>query len=248
MLQKILLVHESTTIRRAIHNYLMSDINDITVTALPMTQKVIEELDKVKYNLIISGDEMTEMDGLNLYLTKNFSAKNKESHFILITSSGSIIEEKAHKAGVSYCLNIPFKQSELADLVNQLLDPKKIRRTERVAIEDASATVHFEESHLTAEVINMSYNGILCEFKTTDILSFTKELHLTILFPKKYPHNIIENVWCKFVSIKVLGWDTENNAIHFRVAWCFTQLSEDTQSKINDVIGHGLAQFGKVVF
>ena len=119
MLRDVLIVHESRTIRKIVHNFLMCEFDDISTTEVETTLLGIEKMNSERFHVVISGKEMSEKSGYELYHEMERSSHNKETPFLLISSMGGkkYISE-AYKHGIKRYLTMPFSVGVFSDIVN----------------------------------------------------------------------------------------------------------------------------------
>lgn len=244
MLRYILLIHESKTIRAIIRNYVMSELSDVSIVEVSSPQQSLEEFDDIRYDIVFSGREMSGMDGFTLIRELRSSSLNSETPFVMV-SSGTVTEEILSRLeeGKEFYLTMPFSPHDLSILVNNLADPRRLRRFERVSIVGAVGQLHLENGDLEGEIVNISENGVLCDVINkeghNDIL---RDLHMSIFFPMRYEHVAVKDVWCKLLRIVVLSWGPNNFPERLRIVWQFIDMAEVESEKLQGVIDKALVE------
>jgi CheY-like chemotaxis protein len=236
VLRTILLVHESKTIRSIIHNFILSECNDIMLTEAESSEMGHQLIQQAKFDAIISGNEMAGYNGATLYNEVRQSELNQTTPFILM-SSANFTNEIDSTEDYHY-LAMPFTAEKLTTLIDQLADPKDNRQFKRISINGSHTTISFDDQDIEGDIINFSLNGILCDITNIKQTNIMRDGYLTLNFPENSQYSSIKDIWCKVLRITVLEWSKDNIPAHARVVWQILDLPERQYEKLNDIIQH----------
>ena len=85
MPRSILVVHESQFQRKVVFSYLFSEVADLEVDMVESAGAALDLLNQKKYDAVISGFEMREIDGITLYHRMAHNSNNRDTPFIIMT-------------------------------------------------------------------------------------------------------------------------------------------------------------------
>lgn len=120
---RVLVVDDYATMRRIIRNLLMQiGVTEVEEASDGIT--ALQRLREKKYNLVISGENMEPMTGLQLLKEIRNDSKLQSTLFIMITTESSTENVIAAKqAGVSNCLMKPFNAETLKKKIESVWGP-----------------------------------------------------------------------------------------------------------------------------
>ena len=219
----ILLVHDSSLIRKLLKGYISSELDDVKIIEAKYMHEVEQILNSQKIDIVLSGNKMKEFESSFVFNVKNNSLLNSETPLVILTStrSDSNIEE-LKKNGIEHYVFPPHSSSGLISKINELYDPRKLRSEPRFFIPGTSALIHMENSDLKTKVINISQKAVRCELKLNEINdTILKANYISLQFPEEYGNIIIEDIWSKILNIKILNWNKDLTAKTFQAIWLF---------------------------
>lgn len=240
-MRNILIVHETRILRTVLKTYLISELNDVIIFESSSASDAIKNIKDHKYEVVICGKQLKEMDGTGLYKELKSSEVNKDTPLVIVTSTGTkenIKDITDH--GIEHYLISPFTPMELREKINDICDPRSWRTQSRLSIPDTKATIKTDSGNIEADVINMNLDGILCDVDSTesfnDIINST---HITVTFPAKYNNAQIKILWCKLLRVNVLNWNDvyfpQCVPKHMRVVWQIVQVSDEDKEKYQHI-------------
>ena len=145
--------------------------------------------------------------------------------------------------GKDFCLSMPFTPTELSSLVNEITDPRRLRKYERVNIPNVITQLHLDSGDLEGDIVNISENGILCDVTNKEGLNnVLSDMNMSIFFPMKYDHMVIHNVWCKLLRIVVLSWGAQNVPERLRIVWQFVDIEDNQANKLKIVVNQAIKE------
>lgn len=240
-MRKILIIHETRILRTLLKTYLISELNDVVAIEASSASEALEKFKLQRFEAILCGMQFKKTDGVNLFKDLKKEDINKDTPFIIVTSTGSE-ENIAHlKAnGIQHYLISPFTPIELREKINIVCDPRQWRTHDRISIPGAKAIIHMNNDSIEADVINMSLEGILCdvtcENSYNDLLNST---HITILFPPQFDNTQIKILWCKLLRVNIFSWNEvyfpKCTPKHMRLVWQIIKMSDEDKEKFQEI-------------
>ena len=240
-MRKILIIHEARTTLSILKTYVISELNDAVVVEASSAAEGIEKLKESEFDVVVCGKTFREMDGISIYKEMCECENNKETPFVIITSSGSDknIKELTDQ-GIEHYLISPFTPLELREIINVVCDPRKWRIHDRISVPDTKAVIHLNNDNVEADVINISMSGVLCDLicekSYNELLNST---HITVNSPDKYDGAQIKILWCKIFRVNVLDWNTvyfpQCIPNHIRVIWQIVQISDEDKKVFENI-------------
>ncbi len=229
--RKLLIVHESTMIRSLLNGFILSELNDVIIAEAASRIEAERLIRQGSYHVILSS---TVVAGLSSLLEEGIN-------FIMLISNEStakIRELDAHN--LQHYLAPPYTPVKLREKINEVFNPSQLRTQNRFNIPDIEAILHSRNNDLSAEVINISKDGLLCEVDIEgDYLDLLKNLSISIEFPRKFKNLVIKNIKSKFITVKVLDWDSNHTPKRLQIVWMFIDLKEtnrDTLHKVFEIV------------
>ncbi|HHT9108224.1 MAG TPA: response regulator [Candidatus Wunengus sp. YC64] len=220
-MRNLLLVHGSGTTRSRLKSYILSELDDITISEVSSSQEAIQKCREQKFELVLCGKELPDLNGLALYKKIQTLPINKEVSFILVTSTNTAenIKELLEQ-GITHYLVFPFTSKELRDKINSACDPRRWRAYERIHIPDAKAIIHTKYDDIEADIINISINGVACDFiYTSEHANLMGGTRITIKFPAEYNNVQVDNLPCRFLRLNALTWKPDGTPERIHAAW-----------------------------
>ena len=226
-MRNLLIVHGSEITRNCLESYILSELDDIAISEVSSSREAIQTCQEQKFELVLCGKELPDLNGLALYKKIQTLPINKEVAFILVTSTNTaenIKEILEH--GIIHYLVFPFTSKELRDTINLACDPRRLRAYERIHIPDAQAIIHTEDGEIEANIINISINGVACNFVySSEHSNLLGSTHITIKFPAEYNSVQVSNLPCRFLQLNVLTWKPDGTPERVHTTWGILGLS-----------------------
>ncbi len=234
----LLIIHESTMLRRLFRKFILSEFSHFTIIEAENASKARELITREKVDLIISGNQLKGLDGVELFKIAKQSKMNHSTPFILATSSNnSDALEEYQLAGLREVLFLPITPVNLREAVKKVFDNRKKRRHDRFVIAGMEVIIHLNERDAEAHTVNFSKQSISCEFDVDpDEQAFFDSLYLTLKFPETYESYDFPEIWCRLVQVKTKKWDAEFRASRIQVIWEFIDFPDEKIGLWEDLI------------
>ncbi|MEW5721899.1 MAG: response regulator [Thermodesulfobacteriota bacterium] len=225
MPREMLIVHESQLLRKIITGYVLSELSDLVVESAGSAQEGLVALEKKKYDVIVSALEMSGMDGLELFRRMRFLETNKDTPFVLTTSTDTKAQRRrVASAGIRHVLISPYTATDLARMVDVASDPREKRAFDRYSIPGVMAVFHWVESDISARVLNLSLKGVYCELvHREEYANPLRPFKLDLVFPEEYGRARVENILASVLRINVMNWRDDHTPDLVRLAVKFVQ-------------------------
>lgn len=244
-MRNLLIIHDSKTMLGLLKRYVLSELSDVFIAEAASAEKGLKELEGQTFDTVICANKMKEMDGPDIYRKNQEFVRNKETPFIIVTSSqtGENLEELASH-GIEHYLISPFTPQKLRDKIDLVCNPRKMRASDRISIPGAKAVLHFKFFIADAKILNISSSGILCDLtlpkQNSDVM---KRANIAIYFPPEYGNVRVENVSVRLLRLNVLTCDEDYIPQDVRVGWQFMDVSEENREVIDHVLKKAMKDF-----
>lgn len=183
---KFLIVHESIIIRNIIRKYIAADYGQAAVDLCISSEKALPLLKTEKYDAVLSGMEMSGMDGFDLFAYMQTSAVNCETPMIIMTSAD--MDERSNRLNKQcnqYILPIPCNFAQFRTLMYEVFHPE-ISDTRR-NIPKPGALIRADHHIIPADIIRIAENSLVCEPACGDCPDcLTKASEITVGFSADY--------------------------------------------------------------
>ena len=229
--RKLLIIHDSRVIRNLLKGFVLAELDDITpleASSGKQAMQMVEE-DKIDITGAFSGGEFQKCKE---------SEKGRNIPFIIFTSTSSdehITEIRGQ--GIQHYLVAPFSSVKLRNKIDEVFDPRLMRRQQRYSIPGTQAIIHTESQNINADVINLSMSSAFCEFTLpSGVNDLLNSMYISVKFPSEYEEALIGDIYCKLLSIKTVSWFPNDVPDKVRVVWLFKNLSQRNESMFSDVL------------
>jgi len=231
---RMLIIHEFGVMRRIVYRNVLAEFDDVEVETAASAQEGLEFLGQSKFDVVISAMEMEGLDGIGLYQEMRKGSLNRETPFIIITSTDTPEQrQRMANSGVENFLFLPFTPLELREMVSGLTDPREMRTTPRFSIPGTTADITFKGGQIEAKVINISLGGVLCELTLyEEDCNFFEPVFIELLFPADYGEAKATGIEARLVRVNVTAWKEDKSAEKLRAAWSFADIPKAAKSTI----------------
>lgn len=248
-MRSLLIIHESPTVRELLRRYIFSELNDTYVFEAATSEAAVHKLQGRKFDVVICGNKMAGMDGPSLYKkTRSFFQANRETPFIILgqKKAGETLDELTRQ-GIEHVLVSPFTPAEFRAKINHVCNPRSLRVHDRISIPDTQAVVRWEGREVEAKVVNISVEGILCDFACSGSYGeLLKGANISVIFPPPYGNARIDNLFGKVLHLSVLAYDQNHLPTQLRVVWQFVAVMPPERKALDQVIDKARGDFDKL--
>jgi len=178
---KFLIVHESIIIRNIIRRYIAADYGETAADLCISSEKALYLLKTEKYDAVLSGMEMSGMDGFDLFSHKQGSDLNRETPMIIMTSTDfEARQNRLTEHYNQYILPIPCSFAQFRILMYEVFHPNT-----RQNIPKSVALIRADNHIIPAEIIRIGENSLVCEPAEYPVC-LTKASEITVGFSADY--------------------------------------------------------------
>jgi len=238
MALRILVVHEFGVTRKITHGYIMTEFSDAITDVVDSPYDAARLLEATKYDIVFCGLEMASMDGFAVCSHMRSTAANRETAFVIMSASYDEAQrQRVSKRGIEYILPIPFTPLQLRKVVNDSCDPRKSRIHPRYIAPGAKALIQFPEHKIVANVLNISRNGMLCNFIYSKLpADFLHPCLLSIQFPVDYGSKNAAGITASMLRLTVESWRDDQSPQRIKSAWVFLDAPESAQKALDEAL------------
>jgi len=236
--RKLLAIHATPKIRDIINRFLATEMPDIEFREAGAASDAINLLQRERFDIVLCATTIDGMDGRAISAKMRSIPQNENAHFILLISSGKEepLKESLRRGFENY-MHIPFTAQELAEKVNEKVDPRTWRKHDRLHIPGARAVLHLASGTIEAVVVNISMSGLLCDFPTTAQWSeIWRGAEMTLHFPPAYESVTIPGVRYKLLRMNILPAKESQIMPHVRAAWALISMPDESQATLETLL------------
>lgn len=237
-MRSLLIIHESKTLRELLGRYILSELSDTYIYEAPTGDEAMKKLQEQKFNVVISGNKMSEMSGPEIFRkNRDFLPLNRKTPFIIMTSkaAGDDLEELARQ-GIQHFLTSPFTPEQFRKKIDAVCDPRNMRIYDRFSVPDTHAVIHLEQMNLKAKVVNISHDGVLCEVNyLKHPVDFLKSVNISVAFPPRYGNLQLRDLLCRVLRLNILGHDENNIPQKLRIVFQIAKINDQNKNILNQI-------------
>ena len=240
---KFLIVHESTVIRDIIQKYIMREYNEAVADSSVSLESTVRMLEEKKYDIVLSGMEMTAMSGFDVRDYIRMSGANQKTPMIVMTSTDNPEQhERLARRGIQHILSIPFTSLRLKNLIHEVLHSCVPDVDTHCNIPRSKATLRTGKQKIPAEAISISRDNIVCEIvcskEPPDLMSACQ---ITVQFPVDYDKGLIIYVTADLDELKDKTWlekkFSRRLSLTWQIRWKSFELATETKKTLKMVFG-----------
>jgi two-component system, chemotaxis family, chemotaxis protein CheY len=239
MSRRMLIVHESTVMRKILKSYAQAELSDILVDVAATSAEGVQKLQAADFDVVLSALEMSGLDGIDLRRSMRDMPRNCKTPVIITTSTDTPAQrDRLAREGIEHVLMGPGTAEKLAKAVDRAIHPRELRNHHRLSIPETEALLVSNPSGPTIRVHNISRTGLLGELQYSDelVCSWKPDL-LHIIFSEEYGRARAESIQAVKTRIEVMSW-AENDAIPdlLRLAWRFTGMPNAARNTLEMIL------------
>lgn len=238
MALRILVVHEFGVTRKITHSYIMTEFSDAITDVVDSPYDAARLLESRNFDIVFCGLEMASMNGFEVYNHMRSTALNRETAFVIMSATYDEAQrQRVSKQGIDYILPIPFTSLQLRKMVSEACDPRKSRVHPRYIIPEAKALLQFTKHNIVADLLNISRNGLLCNFTESKLpADFLVPCKISLQLPPDYGSTTVGKISASLLRLTVESWEEDQSPQKMRVAWRFIQVPEAAQTVLDSAL------------
>ncbi len=222
MARHILLAGKISARRRCLEADLLAMYDDVVVSEVITVQQAGAALANGNIHLVIYALDSDDEAGINFCADTVSNGKNNLPCLVLATDQK--VTDEAGRRGIKNILTMPYSTDKLAEIINRICNPVGLRKSKRYSLPDATAEIMQREMRIKADVLNLSYGGVLCEFKPDYMFRISDPVMINL---KLSDGNLPEDhkIYAIPSNMKVLERNADYTLLKIRVGFKFITLS-----------------------
>jgi CheY-like chemotaxis protein len=226
MARHILIVDESDMMRRVLHARIHANLDDAVIFEASGVEQAAEFLHKNTVHLILYGWDIQDEEGFQF--CKNAAAGRNGApvpFLFLISDKKEYIEMAAELAGTAY-LTMPCSAEVLAQAIDRICNPVKLRQAKRYSISDTRAVINQRQIRMEAAVVNVSAGGALCEFESDSAFNSAFPVMMSIQFTTEEGLVTVTDLSAVATNMLVMTRHGDQTAKCLRMGFKFIHLTD----------------------
>lgn len=243
---RILLIHDVGVIRQLVTRYLsMTELGEAQVDVAATSAEGLEMLNQERYDTVLCGLEIAGMDGLAVHAHMLATEWNRETPFIIITSSDTPENRnRLEENGIEHFIIAPFSPTELKKKVGETFSPQRRRNAPRFAVGETKAVIDLGSVKVSGRVVNLSLEGMLCHLTDPGLdANLLQSSRIALEFPAKYGVDPIKGIQARPVKVYILSWNDNDQPGEVRAAWTFQSPAPEIIADLKKVLSQAHKEF-----
>jgi CheY-like chemotaxis protein len=223
---QLLIIHDSGLMRQILTKYALTELAEMQLHSVASAREGLAVLQARPVDVVIAAMEMGGLDGPAFQEQMKRLPGHQDTPLIVVTSTKTMARlRQLAERGVRHILVVPFTAVELRQAVEQAIDWRAQRASERYSFLDSQAVISSGQERLAARVINLSLGGVLCQVEVAgQRLDFLQPVRLDLTFPPEYGAVQAQGIKAALVRLTVAGWSEAGQAQVVRAAWRFLEI------------------------
>ncbi len=222
MARHILLAGKIPARRRCLEADLLAMYDDVVVSEVVTVQQAGAALANSNIHLVIYALDSDDEAGIKFCAD---TVANGENNFpCLVLAANQEMTDEAKHHGIKNILTMPYSADKLSEIINRICNPVGLRKSKRYSLPDATAQIMQRELLIKANVLNISYGGVLCEFKP-DYMFRISDPVMIILDLSEGDLPLDHKIYAIPSNMKVLERNADYTLLKIRVGFKFITVS-----------------------
>lgn len=247
MARQILVVDQSTSMRRIIKTMILAEVNDAEVAE---SQDVVEAMDRLQgrnFHVVLFSRESSSGEWLDFVRQCNAKPALEKPAFVLFTSSKQKKVAEEFKAyGVREHIEVPCSPKALGELINRVCSVFDLRSGRRYSLPGATAILEQGPNSTTAELVNFSDGGMLCELTRVGCYSWNAPAMVTINLPLNGQQLVATGLFSVTTRLSISESYADHTPKRFRIAFRFLTVPGETKKVLDKAFAYIEKQEGMV--
>jgi len=238
-MRNLLLIHQNFAARIKLARDIFSEFDDIVIAQSNSTDEGLNMLNQKKFDLIIAGNYFSTMKGVDFYEKAKRAELNQATPFILVLETQTQNDsEELQIQGIESLLVLPATPAEIRAKINSACNPRKLRSYDRFSLPNLKITFLSKQGPLTAELLNISLSGMLCDLAdVSQSVNLMETTEISIEFPEQYGGKKINGIHCRLRNMTILRWQEDfSQPACIRSGWEFVSMRSSSWSVLERVL------------
>lgn len=233
MARNILIVDSSSSMRRIIKTMIRATVNDAVVGEASDSREAIDLFTTCHYHIALFSKESVGQEWLDFAKKKSSEPGAKRSNFVFFSSN----EEKDYleelkQYDIVESVIIPCSADELAERLTRICNPFVMRASRRYSAPNTVVHISQGAANLSAEVINFSAGGMLCELDAPHGYNWAAPAISNLEFDLDGYQLTSSGLHTVLSSLTVVDSDADNSPRRVRLACRFVDISEGAKADL----------------
>lgn len=235
MARHILIVEESQMMRRVLQAQIFANLDDVVILEANGIEQASRIIDTDTVHLIVYGWDTHDEEGLQ-FCKEAVVCKNGPSipFLLLISDNKEHVAIAAEVVGKAY-LAMPCSPAEMAQAIDRVCSPVKLRQTKRYSIGDTHALIEQRQIRMEASVLNVSAGGSLCEFELDSQFNSAFPLTLSIQFDGEDGPVAVKDLNAVVSTLLVVNRHSDQTPKRIRMGFKFVHLPDFARTALTQV-------------
>ncbi len=236
MTRNFLLLDDSPCMRKILRRKILANLNDTQVFEASDSQQALQILAEKPCHLIVYSWHITDCGALPFLRMLRNDPKLSEIPVLLLSSDREERPAAALlKAGASECLYLPASTRALTEAINRVCNPISLRKNKRYNLSMATAVLEQKRLRLTAEIINISLGGMLCELEWSDELQCGAPLMARVEVDLEGGMRSAGSLHAKIVNLRMTESNPDHTFSRVRLALAFIHVPSEARESLEAI-------------
>lgn len=236
MSRNIIVMDSSASMRRIIRTMIQATVNDAVVSEARNAEEAQGLIGDARYHLVIFSRESSNKSWLEFAQKRLALPEAQRTSFILFTSSKKQdYFEEIKRYGIQEHIIIPCGPTALGELIIKTCTHFAMRSSRRYSIHDTSASLSQGSNSFTAEVINFSEGGALCELDAPAQLNWFMPLMISVEFNLDGAKLKVSGLYSLARRLSVIESNPDYSPKRIRLACTFVNVPEESKNQLVEV-------------
>ena len=247
MARRIIIIDSSPSMRRIITTLIQSTIDDAIVSEANNVRDAMALFNQGSFHIALFSKESSTQEWLDF--AKNQSAKSElnRTRFVIFSSNQNEDFISAVQAyGVMDHLLIPCSSRQMEQLVTRICSPFFMRTDRRYSHQNAKALIMQKNKNLSAQLLNFSSGGMLCELEVAQDFDWTIPFMTTVNFAGGDVVLEAANLYSIMSRLMVVENNPDFSPRRIRLACRFVIVPDETKGVLDKMFGYIEAEEGRL--
>ena len=236
MARNIIILDNSASMRRIIRTMIPSTINDAVVSDAQNVKEAQDLIEHGQYHLVLFSRESSDKKWLEFAQKRLSLPEEQRTNFAMFTSSKKqdyLAELKRH--GIEEYFTIPCEPNDIGKIITRLCTHFAMRKARRYSVPDAIAILAQGSNNFSAEVINFSGGGLLCELDAPAQLHWFMPVMVSMEFVIDGATLKVDGLYSVVRRLMVVEANPDYSPKRIRLACRFISVPEESKNQLAQV-------------
>lgn len=228
-----MILDSSNSMRRIIKTMIQATVNDAVVSEASDSQEAMDLFAAGHYHVALFSRESSDQKWLDFAKEQSGKPEAQRSNFVLFTSSKKEdFLEEIKQYGIEESVIIPCSANDLGQLITRICHPFVMRTARRYSAPNTVVHMSQGSNSLSAEVINFSEGGMLCELDAPDGYNWAAPLMSKLEFNLDGTVLVASGLYSVLSRLMVVESNPDFSPKRIRLACRFVNVGEKTKAEL----------------